>query len=127
MESELTCIACPFGCRMHAITDGIQLLDISGNRCARGRRYAETELFHPVRTVTGTIRIRGARWPVLPVKTRTAIPKDRVLEVMLALNTACVDAPVKEGDTVAVNVAGTDIIATRPMDRFVNRDGGDPA
>ena len=52
---ELTCIVCPMGCRMTVeLSDGGEILSVTGNTCPRGKQYAIDECTHPVRTVTTT-------------------------------------------------------------------------
>ena len=50
---DLVCIVCPKGCRLRIeqTDDGLQ---VSGNHCARGAEYAQTELTHPTRVLTST-------------------------------------------------------------------------
>ena len=66
--------------------------------------------------VTGLVRIAGMRKP-LPVKTRTAIPKGKIDETLFALHQTTVQLPVRIGDVIIPNVAGTlvDVVATANM------------
>lgn len=89
---------------------------VKGNACPRGAAYAKSELVNPTRMVTGLVRIAGMRKP-LPVKTKEAIPKPKINEVLFALHQTTVQLPVKIGDVIVQNVAGTgvDIVATANM------------
>ena len=53
----------------------------------------------------------------LPVKTKTAVPKSKIDEVLFAMHQATVQLPVKIGDVVIQNVAstGVDLVATANM------------
>ena len=54
-ERELTCICCPLGCQITAVTENKTVVSVSGNHCPRGAKYAEAEILHPVRIVTTTV------------------------------------------------------------------------
>ena len=86
---------------------------VSGNGCPRGADYGRAELTNPVRMVTGLVRVAGVRKP-LPVKTRTPVPKEKIAEVLFAFSQATVQLPVKIGDVIVADVAGTgvDVVAT---------------
>ena len=88
------------------------MVSVSGNTCNIGRRYAETEVAAPVRMVTTTAPSDGGV-PV-PVRTRTAVPKDRVFDVVRAVKAQRVALPVAMGDVILSDAAGTgvDVVAT---------------
>ena len=45
MAKKLICISCPIGCRLTAVREeGSGEWSVSGNRCPRGRVYAQNEL-----------------------------------------------------------------------------------
>ena len=69
------------------------------------------------RTVTGTVRVTGGLLPVVSVRTRGDVPKERVLDVARALCRVHLTAPVHAGDVVIPNVLGTgvDVVATRSV------------
>ena len=73
-------------------------------------------MVNPTRMVTGLVRVAGMRKP-LPVKTRTAIPKAKIDATLFAMHQATVQLPVKIGDVIIGDVAGTgvDIVATANM------------
>lgn len=119
METKhLICICCPLGCSLTASLENGQITAVSGNTCPRGEAYAKTELTAPMRTVTSTVRITGARMPVVSVKTGTDIPKEKIGAVMDAIRTIRASAPIHIGDVLLENAAGTgvSIIATKDAD-----------
>ncbi len=119
METKhLICIRCPLGCSLTASLENGQVTSVSGNTCPRGEAYARLELTAPVRTVTSTVRVTGARMPVLSVKTASDIPKGKIDEVMAAIRQISVSAPVHIGDVLLENAAGTgvSVIATKDAD-----------
>ena len=112
---KMICINCPKGCEMDVEVDG-DVVTVSGNTCPKGEVYARSEVTNPTRMVTGLVRIAGMRKP-LPVKTRTAIPKGKIDATLFAMHQATVQLPVKIGDVVIEDVAGTgiDVVATANM------------
>ena len=112
---EMICIVCPNGCRLRV--DEENGYQVSGNRCPRGAEYGREELLHPVRVLTGTVRLRGGVLARCPVKTLGAIPKEMVLDAARALREAEVLAPVRRGDVVIRDLCGTgvDVAATREI------------
>lgn len=118
MEKTFICIVCPMGCELKAETDEAgKLTAISGNRCKRGKTYAEQECQSPMRMLTSTVKIENALYQRLPVITSQAIPKDKIFQVMEEINRVRVKAPVKLRDVIIKNVCGlaADIIASRSM------------
>lgn len=113
--TELICITCPKGC--HLNVDEENGFAVTGNRCPRGAEYGKNKLQHPVRTVTSTVRIRGAYLPRLPVKTDRPLAKEKMFDCMALLNTITATAPVQIGDVLAADILGTDvnIVATKTM------------
>ena len=117
--SSLVCIRCPVGCRLSVEHNSDGTLNITGNTCIRGAEYAEKELTNPTRIVTSTVRIRNGRQKVVPVKTAKDIPKGKIMECMNALKEIEVEAPVKIGDIVLRDAAGTgvDIVVTKDAEK----------
>ena len=112
MTRELTCIVCPVGCRLVAEIKDNGEVEVRGNSCPRGKVYAENECVAPMRTVTTTIRCESGE--ILPVKTDTPIPKEKIFEVMHEINRARAKDTAKIGDVIIHNVCslGVDVIAT---------------
>ena len=55
---KLTCVVCPAGCPLEVTLDESgKILSVTGNTCKRGQSYAESELTHPVRTLTTTVKL----------------------------------------------------------------------
>ena len=113
---KMICINCPRGCELEVETAEGGAVTVSGHACPRGAEYGRSELVNPTRMVTGLVRIAGMRKP-LPVKTRTAIPKGKIDETLFALHQTTVQLPVRIGDVIIPNVAGTlvDVVATANM------------
>lgn len=113
-KRNLTCIGCPMGCAIEVEMNGKEVVSIKGNTCKKGAEYAAKEVTAPTRIVTTTVRVKGGTMPVVSVKTAQDIPKGKIFECVRALRDVCVKAPVKIGDVVFEDVAGTgvNVIAT---------------
>lgn len=111
--TELICITCPKGCHLQVDEENGFL--VTGNACPRGEAYGKNELQNPVRVLTSTVRLTGARVPRLPVKSSAALPKGRLFEVMRLLDGVTAKAPVSCGTVLLRDVCGTgiDIVATK--------------
>lgn len=112
-ERRLTCIVCPKGCDLVVEFDDTGAIkNISGFTCPRGKDYAIAECTAPVRTVTSTVRCEDGE--VVAVKTAKPIPKEKIFEVMAAINDVVAPNTLKIGDVVIEKVAGTDadVVAT---------------
>ena len=112
-EDKMTCIMCPNGCNLAAVRNPDGTVSVSGNLCPKGVKYATEELTAPRRTVTTTVRVEGSDIAALPVKTDRTVLRESVGEVIAALRGVVVRAPVRVGDVIVEDVAGTgaDIIA----------------
>ena len=108
------CINCPLGCPLTVEVENGQVVKVSGNTCKRGETYAVKEITAPSRTVTSTVRVKGGERPVVAVRTKTDIPKDKIFACMEAINQVEITAPVKIGDVIIADVCGTgvDVVAT---------------
>lgn len=113
---ELICIGCPRGC--HLKVDEENDYKVTGNSCNVGAEYGRNELINPTRTLTTTVRLTDGIHHSLPVKSASPIPKKDLFRAMEELNGIEVKAPVKCGEVVYRNVAGSgiDVIATRDLD-----------
>jgi len=118
MEIKLTCIACPMGCPLSVEMEGDKVISVTGNTCPRGKVYGEKEVTNPTRIVTSTVRVSGGESVMVSVKTKNDIPKGKIFDVVKALKDVEIPAPVKIGDVVIADVAGTgvDIVATKNVD-----------
>lgn len=112
MKKELICIICPRGCALTVNTDP---LSVSGNACPKGAQYGRDEVLSPTRTVTSIVRVSNREDTMVSVKTSCPIPKDKIMEVMAAIRSIEVCAPVKIGDVIINDLFGADIVATKDI------------
>ena len=109
-KRELICIGCPMGCPLTVTLDGGAVVTVQGNTCPRGDAYARREVTAPTRIVTTTVR-------AVSCKTRSDIPKEKIFDVVRALKSVVVPAPVHIGQVLLPDAAGTgvDVVATKDV------------
>jgi CxxC motif-containing protein len=121
-KKELICVICPNGCPLAVLveegTEGgpaFRVLAVEGEGCEKGPEWAEQEITHPVRTIASSILVEGGDFPLVSVRTDAPIPLGRIFEVMKEIRSVRVTAPVKIGDILVKNPAGTscNLVATR--------------
>lgn len=117
------CTTCPSECALTIDSsideNGVEhVLSVQGNRCARGRKFAEQEVIRPMRILATTIVVRGGDEKLLPVRTARPIPRDLHLRAMRDIRHASVTAPVRMGDVVMSDLLGTgvDLVASMNVD-----------
>lgn len=112
---EFICIECPKGCRLKVDDE----MNVTGNTCIRGKTYAINELTCPKRVITSTVVIDSKLVSRMPVMTENEVPKEKMFEIVKALDEVRLVAPVKCRDVVIENVCGTgvNIIATRTIEK----------
>lgn len=111
---ELICIGCPLGCPVTVRMDG-ENIEVTGNTCKRGEDYARKEVLSPTRIVTSSVHVAGGDIEMVSVKTEQDIPKGKIFDCMEEIRRVTVPAPVKIGDVIIADCAGTgvDIVATK--------------
>jgi CxxC motif-containing protein len=114
-KKEMVCICCPLGCMLSVTMEAKENISVTGNSCPRGKTYAIAEVTDPRRIVTSTVRVRGSNTLLVPVKTKTGIPKHKVMQCIEELAAIELQAPVNTGDVVKADIAGTgvEVIATK--------------
>jgi CxxC motif-containing protein len=112
MEREFTCIICPNGCRIKVEYEGMDIKNIKGDECPKGKDYVKNEIINPLRVFTGSVLVESGDFSLLSVKTTSLIPK--IGEITRQLK---VEAPVEIGQIVASNLLDNniDLVATRKV------------
>ena len=115
--TEIICVACPKGCRLEARRENDEIL-VTHEGCKRGREYAVSEITDPRRMVATTVRVEKSSHPLLPVYTASPFPKGRIPELLTALRSVKIPAPVRVNQVVLANALGTgiDVIASRDIE-----------
>ncbi len=112
---EFVCITCPMGCHLKVDDSDKDNIIVTGNTCPRGRIYGINEVTRPMRMVTSNVIVLGGEDNVVSVKTKEAIDKNLIFDVLNELKNVTVKAPVKIGDVIVHNILNTnvDIVASR--------------
>ena len=118
-KKHFVCVVCPVGCEIDVVHEGSKIISMEGNKCEKSAEFVSQELIEPMRILTTTVRIQGSRWPVIPVRTDTAVPKRLFPRIMRQLRRIKLQSPVNMMDVVVRDVlhTGANIIATRTMPR----------
>ena len=115
-EKKIICIICPQGCNITVKGDADkgEIESIEGFTCKRGKAYAENEFIHPLRILTSSVKVEGASAPLVPVRTRTAIPKELLFRGMEEIRKITLRGKVECGDVIVKDFLGTgvDLVAT---------------
>jgi len=116
---DIVCIVCPNGCRLKCYP-GKDGYTITGNKCGRGVDYARSELTHPMRSLTSSVKTVFSDAPVVSVRTDGEIAKTKIPDVLTELKRVSIDRRIKIGDVVIENVCDTGVNIICTTDRLVN-------
>ena len=116
-KKHLTCVTCPVGCEVDVEVRGGSIVSMKGNKCDKVKEFVLQELKEPMRVLTTTVRIKGAKWAMLPVRTDKTIPKRLFAQAIKELASIDLQAPMHMADEIVKDVAGSgaNIVATRTM------------
>ncbi len=117
---ELICINCPMGCHLKVDDSNLDNIIVEGNTCPRGKTYGINEILHPLRMITSSVRVLNGENKVVSIKTKEAVPKELIFNILNLLKDIEVKAPVHIGDVIIKNVLNTnvDIIATSNVEEI---------
>jgi len=112
---NFTCIVCPLSCQIELIEERNKILEVKGNRCKQGEKYAIDEFKNPVRILITTVYIEDGILPMLPVRSEKPIPKSFMKKCVKELSKIKAKAPVRCGDVIYENIldTGINVIASR--------------
>ncbi|MDC7234634.1 MAG: DUF1667 domain-containing protein [Spirochaetales bacterium] len=100
-QKNITCIACPRGCRLELIpgAEGSEA-QIRGYECPKGLAYGQREAVEALRILTSTVKTCSAEMPRLPVRLSEPVPLDRFREFMDLINSFLAVEDCKPGDVL---------------------------
>lgn len=115
--TTIVCVVCPISCPVLVEWQGDGIIRTDHNQCKLALEYVEGELFNPQRTLTSSLPVLGGRTPLVSVKSKGGLSKDRLLEAMQAIAHLEVKAPVQIGDVIVDDLLGTGVslVATRDV------------
>jgi len=116
-KKHFICVTCPVGCEVDVEVQDGSILSLTGNKCDKVKEFVLQELKEPMRVLTTTVRIEGAKWAMLPVRTDKPIPKRLFLQAIEELASIDLQAPVHISEVIIRDIAGSgaNIVATRTM------------
>jgi CxxC motif-containing protein len=115
---KIICLGCPLGCIVKLTLDHENnVINVAGNKCKEGEKFAVNELRNPVRVLTATVLTQQSIQPLLPVKTDKPIDKKLLRQSMLLLAKVRTKPPIRMGDVIVSNLLNTkaNIVATRDL------------
>jgi CxxC motif-containing protein len=118
-EPKRTCIVCPIGCQLEITVNDDESISVTGNRCKRGEEYAQEEYRDPRRIITATAAISDGTLLRIPVRSSEGVPVESLVPYLNAVYELRLAAPVKRGEVIASDVAGTgvDLLATATVQK----------
>lgn len=118
MKKKIVCTLCPIGCELEVEIQEGKVVSVEGSLCERGVKYAKDEIENPTRCISSSIPVQdGKRYETVSVKTSSAIPKDKIFDVMNEIKKIQLKAPIKLGTVIIKNVLklNVDVVATRSV------------
>ena len=117
---NMICVSCPVGCDM-SVKKTDNSVNVIGNKCAAGIKYAKEELTNPTRNIATNVKVVGGDILMLSVKTKKPVPKGQIMDIVNEIHKITVKAPVEIGDVILKNAlnCGVDIVATRRVGAVV--------
>jgi CxxC motif-containing protein len=125
MDREIICIMCPLGCRMKVQVEGQEVIQVEGEGCKKGLKYAQQEVTFPGRILTTTVSTDSPEMPLLPVRSNKALPKEKLMACMKQISKHSVTGSVQLGQAVIENILGlcADIVACRTVPLKIQNTG----
>lgn len=109
-EVTMCCTTCPSGCALKVIIENNEVISVDGNGCLRGEKFARKEWINPERMLTSTVLAEiGGREFLLPVKSAVPLSQKLVYSAMREIREIHLTQPVKMGDVIKENLAGSGI------------------
>lgn len=117
MEREFTCIICPNGCLIKVEYEGMNITNIKGDECHKGKDYVKNEIINPLRVFTGSVLVENGDFSLVSVKTSVPIPKKYLKKIGEITRQLKVESPIKIGQIIASNLLDgkVGLIATRKI------------
>jgi CxxC motif-containing protein len=117
-KKHFTCVTCPVGCEVDVDVQDGSIISMTGNKCDKVKEFVLQELKEPMRVLTTIVRIKSAKYAMLPVRTDKPIPKRLFLQAIGELAKVDLRTPVHISDVIVKDVAGSgaNIVATRTME-----------
>ncbi len=116
MIDTLTCIMCPIGCELQIIIPD-EKMEVTGNKCEKGKEFAFEEVLHPKRNLATSVPIQGSDHHTLSVRLDQRVPRDMIFLILNEITRLRPVPPIVRGQILIENILGTgsNVIATRTV------------
>lgn len=118
MKKKIVCTLCPIGCELEVEIQEGKVFSVEGSLCEKGIEYAKKEIENPTRCISSFVSVQNSeKYETVSVKTSSAIPKDKIFDVMNEIKKIQLKAPIKLGTVIIKNVLklNVDVVATRSV------------
>jgi CxxC motif-containing protein len=97
-----------------------KVIEVTGNRCVRGKTYAQQEAIDPKRVLPTSVKVIGGTRPLVSVRTDQPVPKRLIRQLMDQIRSLSVKAPVGIGQVISKDMmaTGANLIATRNVPKL---------
>lgn len=119
-SKDYTCVVCPNGCTIKITFEDYPdqkpvFVEASGQRCPRGIQWAQQEIVDPMRNFSTSVLVKNGQMMECSVRLTKPVPLVKVFEIMEEIKKLHPTAPLKIGDVLLRNPAGTDteVIVTK--------------
>lgn len=108
MEEEIQiCTICEKRCRITMKIDGNRITDLQGHQCYQGIGFANDFLKASLKTISTSVVLKNHSSRMLPVRTSRPVRSSYSMAILKESRNILVDAPVRYGQVVAKNIAGS--------------------
>ncbi|MCJ7472297.1 MAG: DUF1667 domain-containing protein [Actinobacteria bacterium] len=119
---SINCIICPKSCRIQvrgSLKTG-KKLQVSGQECSKGKKYAISEICDPRRIFTSTVAVRNGETKLVPVRTSKPIRKAEWKSGRDIIRGLRIAAPIGFGKVLIKDFTekGIKLIAAREVKAF---------
>lgn len=109
-EVTMCCTTCPSGCALKVRIENNEVVSVEGNNCPRGEKFAQKEWINPERMLTSTVlAVINGKELLVPVKSAVPLSRKLVQEAMGEIRSIRLTHPVRMGDIIKENLAGSGI------------------
>ncbi|MFC2144745.1 DUF1667 domain-containing protein [Actinomycetota bacterium] len=109
---SINCIICPKSCRIQVRgpVKNEKKLQVSGQECSKGKKYAITEICDPRRIFTSTVAVRNGEIKLVPVRSSKPIRKAEWKNGRDIISRLNITAPVVFGKVLMKDFTEKDVM-----------------
>ena len=111
-DGGVTCLKCPKGCTLYIEEKDDGTISVTGNNCPLGIEYARSLSECPRLILTSTVKVKDMDLCLIPVRSTTTIPKEKVKDIMKLVKDIEIDKDTLCGTCIIENACdtGADIV-----------------